>query len=146
MSTIANNGILIGSRAFFQGIKGFRPNDTDMLYLEDNPEDYNYVKQIRICDNCEYHWKNMPKEDFISYALSNGPAMQLGKFLVPAFVEAIGFTIEDLKQLRPLADNLDDKHKYEKIIYDSYIENNEFTLTDEQLQKAYLEYKNNKRK
>ena len=72
--------------------------------------------------------------------------MQLGKFLVPAFVEAIGFTIEDLKKLQPLADNLDDKHKYEKVIYDSYIQNNDFTLTDEQLQKAYLEYKHNKRK
>lgn len=141
-----DNGILIGSKAFFYGIKGFRPSDTDMLYLEDNPKDYNYVKQIRISGNCKYYWKNMPKEDFISYALSKGPAMQLGKFLVPSFVEAIGFTIEDLKKLQPLADNLDDKHKYEKVIYDSYIENGEFKLTDEQLQKAYLEYKNNKRK
>lgn len=141
-----DNEILIGSRAFFSGIKGFRPSDTDMLYLEDNPKDYNYVKQIRISGNCEYYWKNMPKENFISYALSKGPAMQLGKFLVPAFVEVIGFTIEDLKKLQPLADNLDDKHKYEKVIYDSYIENGEFKLTDEQLQKAYLEYKNNKRK
>lgn len=72
--------------------------------------------------------------------------MQLGKFLIPTFIEAIGFTIEDLKKLQPLADNLDDKHKYEKVIYDSYIQNNDFTLTDEQLQKAYLEYKHNKRK
>ena len=72
--------------------------------------------------------------------------MQLGKFLIPTFIEAIGFAIEDLKKLQPLADNLDDKHKYEKVIYDSYIQNNDFTLTDEQLQKAYLEYKHNKRK
>lgn len=72
--------------------------------------------------------------------------MQLGKFLVPTFIEAIGFTIDDLKKLQPLADNLDDKHKYEKVIYDSYIQNNDFTLTDKQLQKAYLEYKHNKRK
>lgn len=72
--------------------------------------------------------------------------MQLGKFLIPTFIEAIGFTIEDLKKLQPLADNLDDKHKYEKVIYDSYIQNNDFILTDEQLQKAYLEYKHNKRK
>lgn len=141
-----DNGILIGSKAFFSGIKGFRPSDTDMLYLEDNPKDYNYVKQIRISGNCEYYWKNMPKEEFISYALNRGPAMQLGKFLVPEFVKAIGFTIYDLKQLQPLVDKLDDKHKYEKVIYDSYIENGEFKLTDEQLQKAYLEYKSNKRK
>ena len=51
-----------------------------------------------------------------------------------------------LKLFQQQADNLDDKHKYEKVIYDSYIENGEFKLTDEQLQKAYLEYKNNKRK
>lgn len=72
--------------------------------------------------------------------------MQLGKFLVPTFIEAIGFTIDDLKKLQPLLDNLDDKHKYEKVIYNTYIQNNDFTLTDEQLQKAYLKYKHNKRK
>lgn len=56
--------------------------------------------------------------------------MQLGKFLVPTFIEAIGFTIDDLKKLQPLLDNLDDKHKYEKVIYNTYIQNNDFTLTD----------------
>lgn len=83
----------------------------------------------------------MTPQGFIDYALLHGPAMQLGKFLVPEFVNEIGMTIEDLKQLEPLAKALDTKHQYEKIIYDAYIENNKFELTEEQLNAAYSEYK-----
>ena len=83
----------------------------------------------------------MSPEEFISYALNKGPTMQIGKFLIPEFNNEIGFTIEHLKQLVPLIEKLDDKHKYEKIIFDSYIENNSFTLTEEQRLKAYEEYK-----
>lgn len=67
--------------------------------------------------------------------------MCLGKFLIPEFNEKFGITIEDLKGLSSLLDRLDDKHLYEKIIYDAYIENNDFSLTDEQRQNAYNEYK-----
>jgi hypothetical protein len=56
--------------------------------------------------------------------------MVIGKFLIPEFNELINFTIDDLPRLEPLLNRLDDKHKYEKIIYDSYIENNAFVLTD----------------
>lgn len=66
--------------------------------------------------------------------------MEIGKFLIPDFIKEIGFTIEHLKQLKPLVDNLDDKHKYEKVIFDSYILNNDFILNDEQLQNAYKIY------
>ncbi len=67
--------------------------------------------------------------------------MQLGKFLVPGFVQEIGFTIEHLKALKPLAEKLDERHRYEKVIYDSYIENGSFELTEEQRSKAYEQYK-----
>ncbi len=83
----------------------------------------------------------MTADEFVEYALAKGPAMQLGKFLVPEFNSEIGFTIEHLKQLEPLVEKLDDKHKYEKIIYDAYIENNKFELTKAQRDEAYLEYK-----
>ena len=36
---------------------------------------------------------------------------------------------------------MDNNHAYEKIIYDSYIENNDFYLTESQLNRAYKEYK-----
>ena len=51
------------------------------------------------------------------------PAMQIVKFLVPEFVQEIGFTIEHLKKLKPLAEKLEGRHKYAKVIYDAYIEN-----------------------
>ena len=53
----------------------------------------------------------------------------------------IGFTVKDLQKLKPLADNLDKEHQYEKVIFDYYIQNNETSLTDDQLQEAYNIYK-----
>ena len=67
--------------------------------------------------------------------------MVIGKFLVPEFCAEIGFTIEDLPRLEPLLAKLDEKHKYEEIIYNAYIENNAFVLTDEQRAAAYESYK-----
>ena len=45
------------------------------------------------------------------------------------------------EKLKPLLKKLNDTHKYEQIIYDSYIENQAFILTDEQRKKAYQSYK-----
>ena len=86
-------------------------------------------------------YRNINKDEFIKDALTSGVPMRAGKFLVPEFVEYIGFNIEDLKVLKPMFEQMDDKHKYETVIYDSYIENNSFTLTDAQRDRAYEEYK-----
>ena len=67
--------------------------------------------------------------------------MVAGKFLVPEFVEYLGFTIEDLKEFSGKFDEIDEKHAYEKIIYESYIENNGFFLTAGQKEKAFKKYK-----
>ena len=67
--------------------------------------------------------------------------MVVGKFLIPEFNKKIGFTIDDLPKIKPLIDRLDEKHIYEKIIYESYLENNSFTLTEDQRLKAYKKYK-----
>ena len=50
-------------------------------------------------------------------------------------------TPNDLKALDHMFDGLDEKHTYEKIIYKAYLENGEFSLTEEQLKSAYEEYK-----
>ena len=49
-------------------------------------------------------------------------------------------SIDDLKRLKPIIAKLDDKHKYEEVIYNAYLENNDFVLTDEQRQEAYRVY------
>ena len=83
----------------------------------------------------------MTPEEYISYTLSKGPAMQVGKFLIPEFCREVEFTIEHLKQLEPVFERLDSKHAYEKVIYNAYVENNSFVLNNEQLEDAYLSYK-----
>ena len=67
--------------------------------------------------------------------------MSVGKFLIPEFCDAIGFKVSDLSKLQSAIDKLDDKHKYEKIIFDSYLENNSFRLNPEQRLRAYKSYK-----
>jgi hypothetical protein len=67
--------------------------------------------------------------------------IKVGKFLIPEFCEYIGFTIDELPSLKEYFDKMDDKHKYEQIIFESYLQNHSFTLTQEQRDKAYQEYK-----
>ena len=131
--------ILVGSSYFFQGKENFKSKDKDYVTLVDNPCEFKYVRQTS-SSYCLFEWKRMTADEFVTYALSKGPAMQLGKFLVKEFVEEIGFTINHLKQLQPLVDNLDKKHLYEKVIYNAYIENNKFELTEDQLNVAYTSY------
>jgi hypothetical protein len=50
--------------------------------------------------------------------------------LIPEFNEFIDFTIEDLPKIKPQIDKLDDKHLYERYIYDYYLQNGTFILTE----------------
>ena len=133
--------ILVGSSVFFNEIEGFQPKDRDWVVLNEKPVGYNFVRQTTSGKECLFEWRRMSPEQFVEYSLHRGPAMQIGKFLVPEFVQEIGFTIEHLKKLKPLADKLEGRHMYEKIIYDAYIENGSFDLTEEQRNKAYKQYK-----
>lgn len=133
--------ILVGSKRFFTNIQDYKSKDADYVILVENPIGFDNVRQTCIADRCIFEWRKMTAEEFVNYVFTKGPAMQVGKFLVPEFVEAIGFTIQHLQQLREAFEHLDPKHAYEKIIYEAYIQNNSFTLTDEQLQAAYESYK-----
>lgn len=134
----------VGSTAFFSGYPGFHPSDVDELDIEDNPKLYHDFMQIRKTDKsrCLFKWRHMTADEFVEYTLNSRLPMELGKFLVPEVAEYLGFTIEHLKRLKPVAERLDEKHRYEKIIYDSYVDNNGFYLTDVQREEAYEEYKN----
>lgn len=132
--------MLVGSNVFFKGIDEFKSKDIDILELVDNPTGFKNQRQFRFKDKCVFQWRRMPVNELISVTLSNNVPMEVGKFLVPEFIEIMNITLDDLKKLEPLFNKLDDMHKYEKVIYDSYIANNDFTLTDEQLNEAYKEY------
>ena len=133
--------MIVGSTYFFKDIEGFSPKDLDTLELVENPKNFKQSYQISGHGRCIFKWKKMSPEEFIQISLSRNCPMEIGKFLVKEFCDEIGFTIDNLKKLKPLRDSLDDKHKYEGIIFDAYIENQEFNLTEEQLLNAYEEYK-----
>lgn len=132
--------MLVGSNVFFKDIEGFNSKDTDILELVDNPTDFKYLRQFRFKDKCVFQWRNMPVDEFIDAELLMNVPMSVCKFLCPEFIKLKGLTIEQLKRLQPLVDKMDEKHMYLKTIYDFYIANNDFTLTDEQLNEAYKMY------
>ena len=88
-----------------------------------------------------FMYKNMDKKGFMDEVFETNVFMKAGKFLIPEFNEYIGFTIEDLEKMRPMFEQIDYRHGYEKIIFEAYLENGGFFLTDEQRDKAYAEYK-----
>ena len=73
----------------------------------------------------------MPIDELIDVTLFRNFPMEIGKFLVPEFIKEFKLSIDDLKKLEPIVAKLDDKHKYEEVIYNAYLENNDFVLTDE---------------
>ena len=139
------NKILMGSTYFFSEYDDFHSKDIDEIQIIDTNE-FSQVRQITGKGRCLFQMKRHPsKEEYIKWALKCDLGMVIGKFLVPEFNAAIGFSITDLTRLSPLIAKLDDKHKYEEIIFNSYIENNDFVLTKEQRDLAYQSYKTTRR-
>lgn len=131
----------MGSQYFFSCYPDFNSKDIDYIEIVETNE-FQYMRQITGQGKCLFQLKKCPsKEGYIDWALKSNIGMVVGKFLIPEFCETIGVGINDLPTLNPLIDKLDDKHKYEEIIYNSYIENGSFTLTDKQRDKAYESYK-----
>lgn len=135
------NKFRIGSSVFFESFNDFKSKDVDWLCLVEDYIGNDKAMRVNINgDDIVMYRYDFTKEDFINEALNSGVPMKLGKFLVKEFIDYYGITIDDLKSLNELSLNLDDKHHYEKIIYDAYISNNDFALTDVQLKAAYDDY------
>ena len=135
------NKILIGSKYFFSCYDDFVGEDTDELQIIETDE-FKQMRQITGQGKCLFLMrKHSSKEDYIDWALKSNIGMVVGKFLVPEFCNEIGFTIADLPRLQPLIDKLDKKHKYEEVVFNSYLKNNSFMLTPEQRNEAYQLYK-----
>ena len=132
--------ILMGSNYFFKDYKDFKSHDIDFIDIIETNE-FKEKRVIRGQGKDYFYLKRKPKEQLIQDALKSELSMVVGKFLIPEFNKKIGFTIDDLPKIKPLIDILDEKHIYEKIIYESYLENNSFTLTEDQRLKAYKKYK-----
>lgn len=125
-------------------MSGFNPHDDDIFCLADSPRECGIMFGTRLemkLNGVDYfYYINMSKDRLIKLHLSLNDAMTVGKFLVPDVAKYLDFTIEDIQKLSPLFEKLDERHIYEKVIFNSYIENGGFFLTPEQRQKAFEAY------
>lgn len=133
--------ILVGSTYFFSEYEDFMPKDIDEVEIIQTTK-FKNLRQITGKGRCLFQLREQAStEDYIQYALQSNLGMEIGKFLVPEFCRAINFSFSDLYRLSSLILKLDPKHEYEKIIFDSYLKNGDFTLTKEQRDEAYSSYK-----
>ena len=138
-----NKRIPIGSQAFFSEYEDYKSHDRDFIEFQDEPTEFRKFLIVRENGDEIFYYKTMPKEEFLQSELKHIKRipMAAGKFLVPEVAEFLGLTIEDLKLFEDAFNRIDEKHLYEKKIYDFYVENGDFTLTQEQRDKAYQIYK-----
>lgn len=131
----------IGSSIFFASYSDYTQKDIDILAITDLPLFGKPMMNMKLKDKDIFFMCIEDNNVMLDKTLESGINMRAGKFLSPEFAEYIGLTIEELKKLKPMFDDIDEKHMYEKVIFDSYIKNNGFFLTDEQRLIAYEEYK-----
>lgn len=132
----------MGSGYFFSCFDDYKVKDIDELCIMDTfPDIKTNVLNMKMNGKDVFFYRNMDKYGFISDVRDTKVPMKAGKFLIPEFNEFIGLTIDDLALLKDVFSKMDDKHSYEKIIFNSYLENGGFYLTDKQKERAYEEYK-----
>ena len=134
--------IKIGSAVFFSEFNDYKQKDDDEMVIQEKWLPHKiHVLNLKKDGKDIFFWSPLSKEEFIKDTIDSNVAMRVGKFIIPEFCNYIGFEISEYEKLKDVFDSLDEKHRYEIIIRDAYIENNSFTLTDEQRMKAYQEYK-----
>lgn len=133
---------LVGSRVFFEGLEEFKPKDYDWLYVMDSFGSL-HVTQLRMNMNGNdmILIPKLQKQQYIKDTIDSDFGMRVGKFFVPEFAKYIDLTIDDLKKFEKYLYIIDDKHGYYRIIYKAYIDNNDFSLKDDQRLRAFEEYK-----
>lgn len=138
---------MAGSTYFFSTYPDFKPHDLDFV---DVVEIDAYFMTKRFYDeklkaDVFQINKFFSNQEIIERHLRHRPPESIAKFLIPEIVKELKFTIDDLKQLKPLADSCKGKYEYIKMIYYFYLENNDFYLAEEQRLQAYENYKNSRR-
>ncbi len=134
--------ILVGSRAFFSGMKGFKSKYRDFLILVEKPQGFNWRREQSVRGICTFEYKLGTPAEMVAKTLEVGDPLLIGKFLVPEVADVLGATVEDILPLETLLPKLDNKHQYEAVIFNAIKDNGSFTLTDEQLKDAYNSYQN----
>ena len=139
---------IVGSNAFFKGMDGFVPQDNDRLILVDDASEcgipFSTHSEMRLKGNCYFFYRRLPKDEMIDNCIKSKDPIVVGKFFVPSVARDLGLTIDDLKRLEDTVTSLDKAHKYEEVIFRSYLENGDFVLTDKQREEAFRIYNNSR--
>lgn len=131
----------VGSRAFFSDMPDFRSKDSDILVLMDEPAGFQWRREQQLRGVSTFRYKREPIAQMIQRTLDADDPLMVGKFLVPEVAAELGASVADILPLQPLVAKLDDKHMYYAVIFDAYQANGSFTLTQEQRDEAYTEYR-----
>ena len=133
--------IQVGSKAFFSQYEDFEPSDNDFVEIHDDADVDFWVTN----EDGEhiFHFKRMSKIEFIDFECNRARKFPLvvSKFIVPELIEHFGINLEDLFICMSLFNNIDRRHQYVKFIFECYLKNSDFILTDEQRDEAYNMYK-----
>lgn len=134
----------IGSRAFFGNMPDYKEGDCDVLLVLDKwPEEFKktiFSCGVTKCDT--FFMKQMTKEEYIAETIETEDIKRVFYYMVPEFVQFIGLTIDDIKRVEPVVRKLENtRHKWYINVYESYIANGGFYLSDEQREAAYDVFK-----
>lgn len=132
--------ILVGSRSFFGSMPYFNSKDTDYVRFEKLPDGEIYQRLVG--------WKTdyfifgtTDKEVLLDFIESTGDYLHVAPFLSPAVCKIIGFRPEELPRIEKYVKLVPPKYRYYEKIYNAYVENDDFYLTEEQRAAAYKVYR-----
>lgn len=133
-----------GSRAFFDGLEGFRPRDTDVMRFVEGQKHLLVMFNNKDGESV-FSWRD--DVAVVEHILTQTACpTYIGALLVPGFVSHFGIGVKEWKRAKSLAAKLDKKHAYLGMILDFYIENEKAELTDEQRLIAFENYKKARKK
>ena len=102
-------------------------------------------KFIDVINNVNYfEWQKHTLNEWIDKLTSTNDNIRVSTFLVPDFINQIkgNLTIEEyLNKIKPLFNNLEDKYSWVVYVYNAYVNNKAFVLTNAQRESAYKMYK-----
>lgn len=143
---------IAGSFYFFKDMPGYNLHDLDYVIITDETfVDYHHIYWIEngIAQDRFYWKKNTPEWHIMQMLNEKSFALDIARFLIQGVAEELGITIDDLMKLKHIVNKLktdfNGKYDYYRLIFNAYIENNAFILTDKQRMLAYDSYRNSRR-
>lgn len=137
------NEIVVGSAAFFSGMEGYAPKTIDKLEIITETRNGWW----RYCGHADgvshYKWQQHTLGELVEKLRKCTDCKRVTTLLVPEFAQAVGCdnAATYLVTIQPAIDKLCDKHEWGKTVYAAYVENGALTLTAEQREAAYEQYK-----